>query len=167
MMEMGWDEVLSAPFWIRLAVALACGGAVGFERQLRGKPAGMRTSMLVVLGTVLYVRLGATLSGEHVDPSRVLGQVVTGIGFLGAGVILTRGGQVLGITSAAVMWVLAAIGGAIALDRMGAAVATTITMVLVLVGLNQIERAFGSMRRGVHGEDTAETENRYSGPWGP
>jgi putative Mg2+ transporter-C (MgtC) family protein len=100
---MGWDELISGPFWIRLAVALTCGAAIGFERQLRGKPAGMRTSMLVCLGTLMFVRLGVSLEGPHVDPSRVLGQVVTGIGFLGAGVILTRGGQVLGITSAAVM----------------------------------------------------------------
>jgi len=164
---MGWDEVLSGAFWIRLAVALSCGGAIGFERQLRGKPAGMRTSMLVCLGTLLYVRLGASFTAAHADPTRVLGQVVTGIGFLGAGVILTRGGQVVGITSAAVMWVLAAVGAAVALDHLGAAIATTATTVAILVGLNLVEHAFTSMQRGVHSQSDAETENRYSGPWGP
>ena len=168
---MGWDELISGPFWIRLAVALTCGAAIGFERQLRGKPAGMRTSMLVCLGTLMFVRLGVSLEGPHVDPSRVLGQVVTGIGFLGAGVILTRGGQVLGITSAAVMWVLAAIAAAVALDHVGAAIATTLTTVGILVGLNAVERGFGAMRRGVHAEEqhprNEPEENRYSGPWGP
>jgi putative Mg2+ transporter-C (MgtC) family protein len=165
---MGWDELLSGPFWIRLGVALACGAAIGFERQLRGKPAGMRTSMLVCLGTLMFVRLGVSFGGDHVDPSRVLGQVVTGIGFLGAGVILTRGGQVLGITSAAVMWVLAAIAAAVALDHVGAAVATTLTTVGILVGLNAVEQGFISMRRGVHSdEQSPPSESRYSGPWGP
>ena len=165
---MGWDELFSGPFWIRLGVALACGAAIGLERQLRGKPAGMRTSMLVCLGTLMFVRLGVSFSGDHVDPSRVLGQVVTGIGFLGAGVILTRGGQVLGITSAAVMWVLAAIAAAIALDHLGAAIATTLTTVIILVGLNALERGFTSMRRGVHSDEHhASPEERYSGRWGP
>ncbi len=149
---MNWNEPLTAPFWIRLGVALACGGAIGLERQLRGKPAGMRTSMLVCLGTLLYVRLGALLDSTRSDPGRVLGQVVTGIGFLGAGVILTRGGQVIGITSAAVMWVLAAIGSAVALDHLGAAVATTVATVGILVGLNALERGFNALRRGVHAD---------------
>ncbi len=163
---MDWGEPLSAPFWIRLGVALGCGGAIGFERQLRGKPAGMRTSMLVCLGTLVYVRLGVSLDVGHADPTRVLGQVVTGIGFLGAGVILTRGGQVLGITSAAVMWVLAAIGGAVALDHVGAAIATTLTTVGILVGLNALERGFTALRRGVHAEPNAEADTRPTDPWG-
>lgn len=149
---MDWDEPFSAPFWIRLGVALVCGGAIGVERQLRGKPAGMRTSMLVCLGTLLFMRLGVSLDASHADPTRVLGQVVTGIGFLGAGVILTKGGQVVGITSAAVMWVLAAVGAAVALDHPGAALATTLTTVAILVGLNTLERAFVAFRRGVHSD---------------
>jgi putative Mg2+ transporter-C (MgtC) family protein len=152
-----FDELLTAAFWIRLGVALACGAAIGLERQLRGKPAGMRTSMLVCLGTVLYIRLGVALDTGHSDPARVLGQVVTGIGFLGAGVILTRGGQVLGITSAAVMWVLAAIGSAAAFDRIGAALATTVVTVMILVGLNALERASLSLQRGVHANAMEET----------
>lgn len=149
---MDWTEPLAAEFWIRLAVALVCGGSIGLERQLRGKPAGMRTSMLVCLGTYFYVRLGSQLGVEHGDPTRVLGQVVTGIGFLGAGVILTRGGQVIGITSAAVMWMLAAIGSAVAVDRLGAAVAITLTTLGILVGLNMLEKGFAVLRRGVHEE---------------
>jgi putative Mg2+ transporter-C (MgtC) family protein len=152
-----FGEPLTAAFWIRLGVALGCGGAIGLERQLRGKPAGMRTSMLVCLGTHLYIRLGVGLENGHSDPTRVLGQVVTGIGFLGAGVILTQGGHVFGITSAAVMWVLAAIGAAAALDHIGAALAITATTVLILVGLNVLERAFLPLQRGVHADRLEET----------
>lgn len=152
-----FDEPLTAAFWIRLGVALGCGAAIGLERQLRGKPAGMRTSMLVCLGTFLYVRLGVVLENGHSDPTRVLGQVITGIGFLGAGVILTRGNQVIGITSAAVMWVLAAIGSAAALDHVGSAIAITGTTVLILVGMNMLERVFLSLQRGVHADRLEET----------
>lgn len=159
---MDWTEPLTASFWIRLAVGLTCGGVIGLERQLRGKPAGMRTSMLVCLGTLFYVRLGAQLGSEHGDPTRVLGQVVSGIGFLGAGVILTRGGQVIGITSAAVMWMLAAIGSAVALDHLGAALATTALTVLILLGLNALERGFIVLRRGVHEEGPLDEASSIS-----
>lgn len=151
------DEPLTAAFWIRLGVALGCGAAIGLERQLKGKPAGMRTSMLVCLGTFLYIRLGSDLQNGHADPARVLGQVVTGIGFLGAGVILTQGGHVFGITSAAVMWVLAAIGSAAALGRIWTASAITATTVLILVGLNLLERRFRPLQRGVHADRLEET----------
>lgn len=150
-------QPLTAAFWIRLGVALGCGAAIGLERQLRGKPAGIRTSMLVCLGTLLYIRLGVDLQNSHADPTRVLGQVITGIGFLGAGVILTQGGHVFGITSAAVMWVLASIGAAVAFDRLGMAIAITATVVSILVGLNLLERRFLPLQRGVHADRLEET----------
>src|SRR5918992_3632699 len=105
----------SVEFWLRLGTAIFCGGIIGLERQLRGKAAGMRTSILICLGTELFVGLGASFAGDRVDPTRVLGQVVTGIGFLGGGVILSRGGALVGGTSAAVIWVLAALGSLIGL----------------------------------------------------
>jgi putative Mg2+ transporter-C (MgtC) family protein len=149
---MTWLAPLDGPFWLRIAVAVLCGGLIGLERQLRGKPAGIRTSMLVCLGTALFVRLGIEMqvAGPGVDPTRVLGQVVTGIGFLGAGVILTREGIVIGVTSAAVIWMLAGIGAAIGLDRHAEAVAITLVVVLVLVGVQLLEHAFRALRRGVH-----------------
>ncbi len=156
---MDWYQPLTPEFWLRLGVALACGGIIGLERQLRGKPAGMRTSMLVCLGTLLFVRLGVEADPERADPTRVLGQVVTGIGFLGAGLILTREGAVRGITSAAAMWVLAAVGAATALDRLGAAIATSLVTVAILVGLNALERAFLALQRGVHAPDGSETRS--------
>jgi putative Mg2+ transporter-C (MgtC) family protein len=129
---------------------LLCGGIVGLERQLRGKPAGIRTSSLICLGTALFVYLGVGMTGGQGDPARVLGQVVAGIGFLGAGVIMTRNGLLTGVTSAAVIWLLAAVGSAIGLGRYGAALAMAVVSVAVLVGVEQLEHGFAALRRGVH-----------------
>src|SRR5688500_4350974 len=100
----------STTFWRRLGPAVLCGGHIGLERQIRGNAAGIRTSILICVGTQFFVALGASFGGARVDPTRVLGQVVTGIGFLGGGVILARGPNVVGVASSAVIWVLAAIG---------------------------------------------------------
>jgi putative Mg2+ transporter-C (MgtC) family protein len=89
---------------------MVAGAIVGFERQLSGKPIGIRTSILICISTYAF----ATFSGINHEPTldlRVIGQIIiTGIGFLGAGVILTRDGIVIGVTSAACIWILAAIG---------------------------------------------------------
>src|SRR3954469_6601405 len=122
-------------FWLRLGTAILCGGIIGLERQLRGKAAGIRTSILICFGTSIFVALGASFSGERVDPTRVLGQVVTGIGFLGGGVILSREGTVLGVTSAAVIWVLAALGSLIGLGHLLAAIVCTMVTVGLLIGV--------------------------------
>jgi putative Mg2+ transporter-C (MgtC) family protein len=157
MLEEAWDSAL----WTRVGMALLCGGIVGLERQLRGKPAGMRTSSLICLGTAVFVYFGVGLTGAQGDPSRVLGQVVTGIGFLGAGVIMTRNGLLTGVTSAAVIWLLAAVGSAIGLGRFGAALTLAVVSVAVLVGVEQLEHAFSSLRRGVHsGVEGADAEDR-------
>ena len=140
-------------FWIRVGIAILCAGMVGIERQVRGKPAGIRTSMLVCVGTMVFVRLGAELQVEHADPTRVIGQVVTGIGFLGGGVILTQGGLVQGVTSAAVIWMLAAIGSLIGLDRYAGAIALSVVTLGVLLGVQALEKGFRAFRRGVHAHD--------------
>ncbi len=137
----------SAAFWIRIGLAVLCGGAIGLERQLRGKVAGIRTSVLICLGTSMFVTLGAALAGEHADPTRVLGQVVTGIGFLGAGVILAREGRILGVTTAAVIWILAAVGALIGSGYAAAALLITLLTLGVLVGVERLE-AFWARRRG-------------------
>jgi putative Mg2+ transporter-C (MgtC) family protein len=134
-------------FWLRLATALFCGGAIGLERQLRGKVAGVRTASLICVGTSIFVGLGATLSPERADPTRVLGQVVTGIGFLGAGVILAREGRILGVTTAAVIWVLAAIGCLIGLGMLASALVITLTTLGILLGVEAVE-SFWERRRG-------------------
>ena len=132
----------SLTFWVRVGTAIFCGGVIGIERQSRGKVAGVRTSILITLGTTIFVSLGASMAAEHLDPTRVLGQVVTGIGFLGAGVILAREGRILGVTTASVIWVLAGLGSLIGLGHLGAAVALTFVTLLILVGVEKGETAW-------------------------
>lgn len=127
-------------FWRHVGTAILCGAAVGLERQIRGKVAGMRTAILITLGTSYFVSLGSAMVPEEVDPTRVLGQVVTGIGFLGAGVILARGDRIVGVTTAAVIWVLAAIGSLIGAGHLQAAMVATLLTLLVLVGVEGIEK---------------------------
>ena len=163
---MDWGEFGDIALWKRVGMALLCGGLVGLERQLRGKPAGMRTSSLICLGTTLFVYLGLGISGTGGgDSTRVIGQVVTGVGFLGAGVIMTRNGLVTGVTSAAVVWVLAAIGASIGAGRFAAAFAVSVVTVVVLVGVEALEHVFSALRRGVHAnmaileQDEEENDN--------
>jgi putative Mg2+ transporter-C (MgtC) family protein len=144
---------LELSFWTPVGVAVACGIIVGLERQLRGKPLDVRTAVLICLGTHVFIRLGVELSGNNVDATRVLGQVVTGIGFLGAGVILTRGGHVVGLTTAAVVWMLAAIGCAIGFGQYGAALALSVVAFLVLNILEWVEARVEHMRRGAHAKE--------------
>jgi len=135
-------------FWLRLGTAILCGGVIGLERQLRGKAAGIRTSILICLGTQLFVSLGSSFGGDRVDPTRVLGQVVTGIGFLGGGVILAREGAVIGVTSAAVIWVLAALGSLIGLGHLVAALVLSLVTVGLLIGVELLESVFRRLREG-------------------
>ena len=131
-----WPEVL-----LRLALAAALGAAIGLEREIREREAGLRTHLLVSLGSALFTIVSAygfhtfLASGQSVvraDPSRIAAQIVTGIGFLGAGAILRQGLSVRGLTTAATLWVVAAIGLATGAGYYSAAVVTT---VLVLVSL--------------------------------
>jgi len=141
-------DPLSLDFWFRVGATLICGGIIGLERQLRGKPAGIRTSILICLGTQVFISLGMSLNDG--DSARVLGQVVTGIGFIGAGVIMGKKNIVRGVTSAAIIWVLAGIGAAIGLGYIATAVALTLVTVLVLLGVEFLESSFRKLRRGVH-----------------
>ena len=140
-------------FWQTVGVAVLCGGIVGFERQIRGKPAGVRTSILVCLGTSIFIHLGVALAGDGSDPTRVLGQLVTGVGFLGAGVMFSRDGVVSGVTTAAVIWILAAIGAAIGFGRFTGAIALSGVVVAVLVGIEFLESSVLWLTRGVHRRD--------------
>jgi putative Mg2+ transporter-C (MgtC) family protein len=140
-------DPLTSQFWIAIGVAVLCGGIVGFERQMRGKPAGIRTNILICLGTAIFVKLSTLYSGQNTDMTRVLGQVVTGIGFLGAGVILARGGRVKGVTSAAVIWMLAGIGSMIGFGRFTAAIALTVVTVVILTVIEYLELNLRWFRR--------------------
>jgi MgtC family protein len=96
--------------FLRLALAAALGGAIGLEREYRRKPAGLRTNILIALGSALFSVLSFELGSGAGSPDRIAAQIVTGIGFLGAGAILRSGASVHGLTTAATIWVNAAIG---------------------------------------------------------
>jgi len=136
--------------WHGILCAAFAGGMIGVERQLLGKPVGIRTAILITLGAYVFVRLGSLDAGNNVDSTRIMGQIITGIGFLGAGVIMTRDGVVLGVTSAAAIWMLAAIGCAIGKGLYHQGIALAVVAVLVLVGVDYLENKLKSLQRGVH-----------------
>lgn len=131
--SLGWPEVLG-----RLALAAALGSVLGFERELREREAGLRTHLLVSLGSALFTIVSAygfrefVRSGSAVDPTRIAAQIVTGIGFLGAGAIIRQGIAVRGLTTAATLWVVAAIGLAAGAGYYSAAVITTVVALVAL-----------------------------------
>ena len=131
-----WWEV-----FLRLALAAALGAAIGLERELREREAGLRTHLLVSLGSALFTIVSAygfhafLASGANVvraDPTRIAAQIVTGIGFLGAGAIIRQGLSVRGLTTAATLWVVAAIGLAAGAGYYSGAVIATVLVLLSL-----------------------------------
>lgn len=131
---------------LRMALALALGALVGAERQRGDHAAGMRTHALVCLGSTLFMLVSAyafpeltQASGGRVDPTRIAAQVVSGIGFLGAGMIFTQRNVIRGLTTAAGLWVVAAIGLGIGAGLYLVAVGGTILMLVVLAILKPLE----------------------------
>jgi len=146
-------DPFSRAFWSTAGFAVLCGAIIGLERQLRGKPAGVRTSILICLSTAVFVHLGSAVLSDHSDPSRVLGQVVTGVGFLGAGVMMSREGVVTGVTTAAVIWILAACGAAIGLGHSRGAVALSLLTIAILTGVELLESSGRWLVSGIYSHD--------------
>jgi len=142
-----------APFqWHAIATTLLCGMIIGLERQLRGKPVGIRTSSLVALGTYTFVAVSLSIDNHNSDPTRIIGQVVSGVGFLGAGVMLAKDGEVIGVTSAATIWVLAAIGTCIAVGYTFTGVKLALITVAILYLVDHLENVSTMFTRGVHSQ---------------
>jgi len=141
------------PFeWPAIGTALLCGVLIGLERQLRGKPVGIRTASLIVFGTYVYMAVSLAVNTSASDPTRIIGQIVTGVGFLGAGVMLTKDGVVLGVTSAATIWALAAIGVCVAIADKAVTLKLTCVMLFILWGVEMLESYSSSLTRGVHSQ---------------
>lgn len=140
-----------SPFtWQGIATALLCGTIVGAERQMRGKPVGIRTATLITLGTYAFIVCALSIRSDMTDPSRIIGQVITGIGFLGAGVMLTRRGVVFGVTSAATIWCMASVGVCIAIGELGTAIKLSVVIVIVLAGIDFLEDYMLKISNGVN-----------------
>src|SRR5688572_26357610 len=124
----------------RLLTAALLGALLGFEREVRQKSAGLRTNILIALGSALFTLMSYTLAPADADPSRVAAQIVTGIGFLGAGAIMRTDSGVQGLTTAATVWVNAAVGVAAGGGQYHLAfIATAVTLASLLV-LEPVER---------------------------
>jgi putative Mg2+ transporter-C (MgtC) family protein len=125
----------------RLLFACLLGGAIGLQRELKGKNAGVRTNMLICMGAAFFTVLSAVLAGDGVaDKSRVASNIVQGIGFLGAGLILHNRSRVSGLTSAANVWVIASIGMATGAGLYAAAAIATVVVILALELVGFAER---------------------------
>jgi putative Mg2+ transporter-C (MgtC) family protein len=164
-------ELSSVDILLRLGLAALLTGAIGAERELRERAAGLRTYMLVGVGSALFTLVSAYAwsdffqSGEvRIDPTRIAAQIVTGVGFLGAGAILRQGLSVRGLTTAAGLWAAAAIGMAAAAGFWVAAVATTAIVMVALAPLRTLE---GHLARFGGDLGTLEVHLVHEGTIGP
>lgn len=136
----GIDEELLLDL-IKICIAIICGGVIGMERELKDKPAGLRTNILVATGSCLFVVFGLKVAAMFDDdPGRIMGPIITGIGFLGAGTIIQARGNVRGLTSAATIWVVAGVGMSAGLGLFSLALATSILVLFILIILPRGER---------------------------
>ena len=168
MPEVAWLDVT-----IRLVVAAALTGAIGAERELRERAAGLRTHMLVGVGAALFTIVSAYAWGDffaagvaqqRLDPTRIAAQIVSGIGFLGAGAILRQGLSVRGLTTAAGLWVAAAIGMACAAGFWAAALVTTAIVMIGLGPFRSVERWINRRGSDIGVLDVHLTSERTVGP---
>ena len=133
-------SISDAEIVVRLAIMSVLCGVIGLERQIRGQVAGLRTHLIVGLGSGLFTLVSAYgFAGSNADPTRIAAQVVSGIGFLGGGAILRYGVTVRGMTTAAALWISAAIGMATAAGFYAGAVATTAIALVALVALRRLK----------------------------
>jgi putative Mg2+ transporter-C (MgtC) family protein len=136
---------LQVELTLRLVVALLLGAVIGWERELQRMPAGFRTHALVALGSAIFTVISAyAFTGPGSDPTRIAAQIVSGIGFLGGGAILHHGGNVRGLTTAASLWAVAAVGMA---AGAGLFVMAAVSAVLVIVALEVFQRLERSIKR--------------------
>jgi putative Mg2+ transporter-C (MgtC) family protein len=156
-MDAVWEELLSGlpdarrltHVLIRLLAATVLGAIIGAQRERAGKPAGLRTHMLVTTGTAVFVLACSGVGMSQDALSRVIQGIVTGLGFIGAGSILKLEGQrdVQGLTTAAGVWMTAAVGVAVGLGSLGVALLSTVFTLLILSLAKRFEPRFGRARR--------------------
>jgi putative Mg2+ transporter-C (MgtC) family protein len=142
------DNALEIQFLLRLGLAGLCGAVLGYEREVHGRSAGLRTNLLVCVGSALMTIVsenffliygGVSSATLRMDPARVAAQIVVGIGFIGAGVIIKETGGIRGLTTAATLWLVAGVGMACGIGMFFIAAATTLIALIALTLLKKIE----------------------------
>ncbi|HUX34762.1 MAG TPA: MgtC/SapB family protein [Gemmatimonadaceae bacterium] len=142
----------------KLAMAILLGGAIGLEREIAGKPAGLRTNILICVGAALFMHLSIVVGDigfspdghPYGDVTRIAAQIVTGVGFLGAGTIMQARGTIIGLTSAATIWVVAAIGSTVGAGFYVQALGAGALVMIVLSGMGPLEHRLRRARRTVN-----------------
>lgn len=136
-----FNQIDTLHCFVKLLMAAVCGSIVGIEREIHRKSAGIRTNMMICLGAALYVIAAEMIMGIHAggDATRMAGQVVVGMGFIGAGAIIQSRGHIVGLTTAATLWVVAAIGIVIGLGFPIFGLMVTLFVVGILVGVGRLE----------------------------
>jgi len=152
---MNWpDDVLC------IVLAVVFGGAIGLEREIRGKAAGLRTNVLICLGAAVFTMISRQMgAGQEGAMTRIAAGVVTGVGFLGAGAIIRERSGVHGLTTAATIWLVASVGMACGAGFYTLAVISTVFAVVVLIGLAELEKPLGRIRKKNESEDLSDLEN--------
>jgi putative Mg2+ transporter-C (MgtC) family protein len=148
---------------ISILLAVVFGGAIGLEREISGKAAGLRTNVLICLGAAVFTMISKQMGSEYGGSfTRIAAQVVTGVGFLGAGAIIQDRGGVQGLTTAALIWLVASIGMACGAGFHALAVISTLIAILVLIGLGQLERPLARYGRKHKPRDFAREQDPTS-----
>lgn len=133
----------------KVLLAILLGGLIGLERESREKAAGIRTNIFICLGATLFTILSARLAGAN-DNARIAANIVTGIGFLGAGVIFRDVGRVRGLTTAALIWFVAAIGMSVGLGQFPLAISVTLIVMVILMVFPPLESFLGGMSETIN-----------------
>lgn len=141
------NNLINNPLIMPIWVAILCGIIVGIEREIKGKDAGIKTSIFICVGAALFSYIGGNLDGTY-DSARVLSQIVSGVGFIGGGVIVFDQDKVRGLTSATIIWVSAAIGIMCGLEMYFEAIMCSITIIGVEVIIDTIKRFIRGKHNG-------------------
>jgi putative Mg2+ transporter-C (MgtC) family protein len=129
-----------------ILLAVCCGAIIGLERQMKHKPAGLRTNVLICLGAAVFTIISERMAGDKDSITRIAAQIVTGVGFLGAGAVIQDRGGIHGLTTAATIWLVASIGTACGAKLYQLAGVSTLIAIVVLAGLGQLEKHFDRSR---------------------
>jgi putative Mg2+ transporter-C (MgtC) family protein len=162
-----------SPLWeitVKIVLSSLLGGLIGAERERKGKWAGLRTHMLIAVGSTLLTHISILIGREYAlgsnawDPGRIAAQIVSGVGFIGAGTIIQSRGSVHGLTTAAGLWVASALGIAVGAGFYGEAIVTTGALLLILVALLPVQRLLQrSSPQGVASDEIGDEPEQQRG----